>query len=116
MKTDDEFNTLLIKLIFCKDNISYKKYTKLLKKTKTIKDLIIYTFNKINLHKKIKLKFSDKLFFNISYEDIDVLDLYINIKDLDIKIDQIMIPITLDDIRNQPKWALLFPGNEEIKL
>jgi len=119
MKTDEEFNTLLIKLIFCRDNMSYTGYTGYtgaLTQTKTVKNIIIHVLNKVNLRKKIKLELSDELEFSISHDDGEVLDIYITIRDLNSDIDQIMIPINLNDIKNQPKWALLFPGEEEIKL
>jgi len=114
MKTDEDFNILLIKLIFCNNNILYKQYINMLKKTKTIKNLISNTLNKINLYKKINLVLVNESSFNINIYDPDMLDIYLNI--MDNNIDQIMIPIGLNNINNEPTHAILFPDNEEIKL
>ncbi len=116
MKTDRKFEKMLISLIFCRDNFLYKAYNKALIKTKTMQRLITYTLNKVNIHKKINITLDNQLSYSISNDDQEMLDLYISIGDLDIDIDQIMVPIKLEDLRNQPDWALLFPGEEEVKL
>ncbi len=116
MKIDIEFKTLLIKLIFCNDNFSYKAYGGALVKTKTMKKIISYTLDKVNLYKKTNITLDSELSFSVSNDDQEVLDLYISIGDTDVDIDQIMVPIKLEDIKNQPQWALLFPGEEEIEL
>ena len=116
MKTDEEFNTLLIKFIFCRDNFSYKAYSEALIKTKTMQRLIIYILNKVNIHKKINMTPDSQLSYSISNDGQEMLDLYISIGDIDVDIDKIMVPIKLEDLRNQPDWALLFPGKEEVKL
>lgn len=116
MKIDKEFNTLLIKYIFCDDNTSYTGYSGALQKTKSVQKLITYVLDKVNASKNINITSASQLSFSISNDDPDMLDIYISIGDVDIDIDQIMIPINLNNINNSPDWILLFPGDEEIKL
>lgn len=118
MKIDREFKTLLIKLLFCNDNFSYKAYTGALCKTKTVKNIIVHTLDKLNFYKGINLTLDDDLSFSTSNDDKEILDIYITIANTDIDFDQIMIPIKLIDINNGIDSALLFPSDndEEIKL
>ena len=116
MKMDIEFKTLLIRFIFCDDNTSYTGYSRALQQTKSIQNLIAYVLDKVNASKNINITLASQLSFSISNDDPDMLDIYISIGDVDIDIDQIMVPINLNKINKSPDWILLFPGEEEIKL
>lgn len=114
MKMDIEFKTLLLKLVFCRDSRSYITYINALLETKSIQSLIAYVLNKVNVSKNITL--ANQLSFNMSNDDPDMLDIYIDIENKNININQIMVPINLNKIDESPDWILLFPGEEEIKL
>lgn len=116
MKMDIEFKTLLLKLVFCRDSRSYITYINALLETKSIQSLIAYVLNKVNVSKNINITLADQLSFDMSNDDPDMLDIYINIENKNININQIMVPINLNKIDESPDWILLFPGEEEIKL
>ena len=105
---------ILLKLVFCRDSRSYITYINALLETKSIQSLIAYVLNKVNVSKNITL--ANQLSFNMSNDDPDMLDIYIDIENKNININQIMVPINLNKIDESPDWILLFPGEEEIKL